>query len=394
MAAPTAPNLTVSPVSSSQIDCQWNAVAGATGYTLERRSREYFQLTIDTRQTATGTSGTETTFSIPASQAFAYDWWIDWGDGSAIQRATGTVGNSSAGITHDYATTGGAGEYQITIYPAGQLNSWFRAFGFSDSMGGSDAQANKNKVVSPDSPLTLAMFADANATVVGNGVCYNMFYNCKGIGFHLGENFGFHSSWDNVTTVGDSFCAMFRGCTALSSLPSNFNLPQGITTVGDSFCGHMFRGCTALSSLPNNFNLPQGITTVGTHSCNYMFDGCTALSSLPNNFNLPQGITTVGAYFCNYMFNGCDHDNFKVPTGFRFPVLSQTDIDKNGVFFEMFSVTTNKTYPPQPVSAQTIINGNPAPSSARNTFRTISQGHTQNDARWGAGTNDLPANWR
>ena len=231
-------------------------------------------------------------------------------------------------------------------------------------MDGANANANKYKVVSPDSPLTVSMFADANATVVGDGVCLYMFNACTGIGFHLGENFGFHSEWNRVTTVGEAFCiGMFSNCSTLSSLSSNFNLPQGITTVGDSFCYDMFLDCASLASLPSNFNIPQGITTVGD-------------------------------YFCYSMFYGCYHDNFQVPAGFRFPLLSSTEVNKTDVFCYMFYVIVNKTYPPQPVSAATIINGNPTPSSARNTFRTISQGHAETNNRWGAGTNSLPANWR
>ena len=86
---------------------------------------------------------------IPTSQVYSYDWNIDWGDGTAIQRATGTGVNTSAGITHTYAS---AGRYQIRITPAGTASSWFRAFGFYSNTSGANIQTNKNKGVSPDTP--------------------------------------------------------------------------------------------------------------------------------------------------------------------------------------------------------------------------------------------------
>ena len=145
----------------------------------ERPSSEYFKFTIDTRQTNTGTSGTDKTFSIPTSNAFSYNWEIDWGDGST-NTVTGTGATSSAGITKTYAV---ADQYQITIRPAGSLNSWFRAFGFWNNTNGANAQTNKNKVFSLSKPLTVAMFANVGATVVGGGVCSYMFYGCKGNNF-------------------------------------------------------------------------------------------------------------------------------------------------------------------------------------------------------------------
>jgi hypothetical protein len=105
---------------------------------------EFFKFTIDTRQTDTGLNGTDKTFIIPTGKSGTYNWWIDWGDGST-QTITGSGATNSAGISKSYTT---AGQYQITIRPAGSLPYWFRAFGFSpvSSTSAAHVAVNKNKV--------------------------------------------------------------------------------------------------------------------------------------------------------------------------------------------------------------------------------------------------------
>jgi len=195
-----------------------------------------------------------------------------------------------------------------------------------------------------------------------------------------------------IRTVGTNFCNyMFSGCSSLTLLPSSFNLPAGITTVGNTFCSGMFSGCSSLTSLSNNFNLPAGITTVGTSFCSGMFESCSSLGALLSSFNLPAGITTVGSGFCSGMFSGCSHDNFKVNAAFKFPRLSQSEINKSNVFYRTFYCNANKTYPRQTVSAASIINGNPVPSSTRGTFTSYNA--TQSANRW-SDYNSLNANWQ
>jgi hypothetical protein len=125
-----------------------------------------------------------------------------------------------------------------------------------------------------------------------------------------------------------------------------------------------------------------------------MFQGCSNLTSLPANFKLPQGITTVGVNFCAEMFNSCDNANFKVNNAFRFPLLSQSDIDKSGVFRQTFYCDANKTYSRQNISASTILNGNPAPSNNAATMRTFfTYDATQGANRW-SDYASLPAQWK
>ena len=163
--------------------------------------QERFRFTIDTRMTdtidtdPTHYSGTATVFSIPTNSCLGsnsndwcydypehpYDWLIDWGDGTPEQHAIGTSAIDSNGITHDYATTGGSGEYQITIKSNGPAyNGWMNAFGWNDSeYVGAGTMNNRLMLKSLDSSFTdlmrsknatwrfAMMFVDArNATTI------------------------------------------------------------------------------------------------------------------------------------------------------------------------------------------------------------------------------------
>jgi len=111
-------------------------------YSLDATDQEFFMFTIDTRMTDTldtdpsHYSGTATSFSVPTSGRVnnthhSYGWIIDWGDDSPLQTAAGTGSSPNAGISHDYASSNGAGEYTITILSNGvATNGWFNAFGF------------------------------------------------------------------------------------------------------------------------------------------------------------------------------------------------------------------------------------------------------------------------
>jgi glutathionyl-hydroquinone reductase len=130
---------------------------------------EEFKFTIDTRMTdtpfadgdtpatnPTHYSGTATSFSIPTGGgvgdvSHAYNWIIDWGDGSPLQPVSGTSSDSS-GINHDYNI---ANEYQITIKSNGIATmGWMNAFGFNLGSSGANIQTNKNMFKSIDSSIT------------------------------------------------------------------------------------------------------------------------------------------------------------------------------------------------------------------------------------------------
>ena len=340
----------------------WNALVAS-----EIRLKKYlvgggeqFRFTIDTRQTNVDTNGTDKTFSIPTSRAYSYDWVIGWDDGTS-QHVSGTGEANSEGIPHEYAV---AGEYQIIIMPAGDENEWLRAFGFNNNTNGANATANKQKMVSPDSPLTVAMCAAPGATTVGNSVFQSMFYGCDGIGFTMGTNFGFVPEWNNVTTVGNNFCfSMFGTCKGSSfNMATGFNLPQGITSVGSQFCMLMFTDCIGDAFTMNGvFNIPPGITGV---SSNGQFLDQTFARDSGNNLN----------------------NRFKVNGIFQFPQgLNSTNVSRNNNFRWLFAgrFTSSAQQQDQLRSAVDIVGILAEPNSDRNTFPSGMLGY-----------NDVATNWQ
>jgi hypothetical protein len=243
---------------------------------------EEFLMTINTRQTNTSATGTtQTTFSVPVGNAYAYNWLVEWGDGtSGVFSGVGSKTNGE--VNHTYAV---GGTYQIRITPAGSTDAWFRAFGRNtdwDGSGGS-AAANMNKIVSPDSVLTPLMFgtaAEVAAGVLGDGILYYTFRGANGIAFTMGANFGFSESWNAIHTAGYQFASsLFQGVTSpVFNMNAVFNLPQGLTGNQTYFIRLIFHGVNGAAFQVNDiFTLPPNTTdytlTVGV---DLIFDNLTA----------------------------------------------------------------------------------------------------------------------
>ncbi|MCL2136741.1 MAG: hypothetical protein FWH40_04365 [Coriobacteriia bacterium] len=291
------------------------------------------------------------TFFLPTSSCMngsmgvkEYDWAIDWGDGDT-ELASGTNTNRN-GIPHTYEY---AGYYTVTITPNGTTEAWLAAFGFTNSILGSDEPANKDLVIAAAGPLTpqmtrtsaqidrtaqapryewAYMFSGCTNLVQGPSVLgwdqiYNvgsafasfMFNECSSLEY-LPEGFNLPQ---RVTMADDGFArGMFYLCYSLKCLPEGFNFPQGITHDDGSFAYGMFYTCESLSELPAGFNLPQGITSVGSGFAAGLFSRCYSLESLPEGFNLPPGITSTGNEFASYMLNYCTNLD-SLPAGFNLP---------------------------------------------------------------------------
>jgi len=272
---------------------------------------EEFKFTIDTRQTDTGlnapvASNRHFGFYVETRRiagagitSVPYDWWINWGDGTSLQRVSGVPQNNVPSRDYIEKTYATPGRYQITIKPADELNSWL--WGFTTAP---DAHWTNNKIVSLDSPLTAAMFATLGSRFPRAMSGWAMFAGCRGVGFHLGTNFGFSPEWVNVNNVG----------------------------IG--FCGRMFQN--------------------------------SRITAIPDGFNLPQGIRQCGTFFCMHMFSNCDL--VRVPSAFRFPQLNLGQIEQEGVFAGVFQHADNRSFAREPIPASVIINGNPVPASRKHTF--------------------------
>jgi len=317
---------------------------------IEFLEKNEFKFTIDTRQTANDRNGTSTVFYLPLLHPITQSgsWLIDWGDGTEeeFSFSAETVGYDTSASPnnklHDYAGTGGADEYHITIRPKFNEGGWFTAFGFNNAVasGGAAAlQENRNKIVSLDSPLTPSMFftypqiESGNCSSVSKVLCY-AFYFCKGVDFTMGEDFGFSSGWDRVHNVGADFLhSMFFGCD------------------GNSF-------------------------------------------TMNDRFTIPQSIMTAGENFLWQMFYNCTHDNFQICPQFKFP--SAIPATASNSFYRTFDTNINKspTFARQiKTTPANIVNGCAAPNGQRSTFYAYSVQKTKD--RWGeTEINEVPANWR
>lgn len=135
--------------------------------------------------------------------------------------------------------------------------------------------------------------------IQGNGIgtfAVNKNFNLKGNVMSM--LFG-NAGKDNYSLNGKSyaFCKLFRNCTTLKSVSSNF-LPA--TTLADSCYASTFSGCTSLTTAPE---LPA--TTLAFDCYSYMFSGCTSLVNAPE---LPA--TTLTDFCYQEMFKGCTKLNY------------------------------------------------------------------------------------
>jgi uncharacterized repeat protein (TIGR02543 family) len=347
----------------------WNfATDTVSGNTIlyAKWSEQFFQFTVQT------TAANET-FFIPVggylndpSTVKPYTWNIDWGDGSVVQNASGSSASNSAGIDHAYAT---AGTYRITITPAGSEDAWLGAFGFGTTFG-TNSQANRNRLVSVDSPIRPLMTRTQAQLDAGTAPSYEWaytFYGCQNPAFTMGPDFTFSSEWAGITTAGDSFAYnMFSGCSgAVFTMNDVFNLPSNISTADFFFAYYMFYYCSGAAFTMNDiFNLPQNITTAGSGFAYHMFYNCSGAAFTMNDiFNLPQNITTVDDYFACGMFYYCSGAGFLVNGVFKFPPSGSSGTDAFKQTFSLGSSTHTQTR-----TAESIINGRAAPGSDMNTF--------------------------
>jgi uncharacterized repeat protein (TIGR02543 family) len=217
---------------------------------------------------------------------------------------------------------------------------------------------------------------------VDKSFAYYMFYQCSGDAFTMNSVFNLPQG---ITTAGDNFAAsMFFYCSGDAfTMNSVFNLPQGITVAEDYFAYSMFSGCSGDAFTMNSvFNLPKDITTAEDYFAYSMFSGCSGDAFTMNSvFNLPKGITAAANNFADSMFTGCSGDTFQVNTVFKFPALSSLGTNAFSYTFHLgYYMDTLQTR-----TAASIINGNAAPSSKRNTFGPASgvwSDYAEIDANW------------
>lgn len=203
-----------------------------------------FKITVDTTKTGSAAD----TFVLPVGAKGAGSFYVDWGDGSAVETFT-TTGNKS----HTYAAQG---SYQIKVI--GSLSQ----ISFANT-------GDKAKLISIDnwgnlkwSSFWTAFFGCSN--MVANYIdCPNLSANID-----LGN--------------------MFRECLKFNGTVSYFD------TSNTWRLERMFLGCVLFNKSVSNFN------TAKVKSFDSVFNGCTAFKQSLASFSL------VSATNISNMLNGCD----------------------------------------------------------------------------------------
>ena len=231
---------------------------------------ECFAFTINTRLDESGglTGTTPNVFSIPTSNPSPFNWTIDWGDGGATQTVSGTGASNSAGIPHIYSAPG---EYRITILPNGTAaNGWFKAFGFWTNTNGANANPNKYKFRSINTPFTTMMRRNSSLPDSWDSSFINIFYGAaNGLGIPTGL-------FDSLnTTNGTSFGYMFGSTFQYYAYNSTAGtIPAGLfdsidTTNGTNFGSMFYKTFSQYARNSTTGTIPTGLfdsidTTNGT----------------------------------------------------------------------------------------------------------------------------------
>lgn len=224
---------------------------------------------------------------------------VDWGDGSAPERFSGTSSATSAVTrTHDYPS---AGRYVISA----NATSGVLFIPSTTSSSGAAIYGNRSNGANSPGQTYSSKFTDV---IIGSGVGEigaNSFSECHNLrtvvipgGVTAIRASAFYG--DNSMTfcgvpsgTGTIEYSVFTSCYGLQHV----SLPQGLETVGYS----LFAGCNSLVSSV----LPSGIGNVG----NGLFSNCTALKSVV----LPDGVSVGGM---GNMLYGCSSiKRVSVPSG-------------------------------------------------------------------------------
>jgi len=331
----------------------------ATGIAACSGQSECFSFTVDTRFTNTGaTTGTATTFAIPTSGYFngvtshAYDWVIDWGDGtSEIQ--TGSSSTYSAGIAHTYSA---AGPYQISIRPNGAASAgWFDAFGFlSNGDSGASAASNRYMFYSINTPFTNLMRTNTA------GRFSNIFYGAvNGVGIPTGL-FANIDLGGSASTLGmfDSTFRDYAGNSTSASIPaglfSSINT-SGVTNMAAMFSLTFWNYASNSASATIPSGLFSSIDTSSATSTSAMFRG-TFLGYAYNSTvgTIPAGlfssINTSNSIDTSNMFGGQAYSSYAgtfayyapnstvgtIPAGLLSSINTSKATYTYGMFFHMF----------------------------------------------------------
>ena len=222
-------------------------------------------------------------------------FYVDWGDGSAVETIT-RADTTTTAYSHTYDTSD---TYTIRfggVATAYETNPFGGAIDFYKTSGG----ASQNKVAEISGSLG-ALFPQYGA--------------------NAGQYPSFASTFEGQTSLSSIPAGLFSGltggrymflrtfyeCTGISSLPAN--LFSNITTGAEDMFYATFQGCTGLNSIPANFF--ARITTGAIEMFRATFAGCTGLRALPSG--LFKGLTTAASDMFTNTFNNCKYIHDFIP---------------------------------------------------------------------------------
>jgi len=250
---------------------------------------------------------------------------VDWGDGSAVERVSGT---SNVKLNHTYATTG---VYVISLLP--DSGCTLTITGSSSSGSYLFAQTNGDRF----------KLSSVKSVHIGNNVAIGdyAFYYCYSLQSvtipssvtSIGNNaFQYCVSLQsvtipsNLTSIGNNafyYCYSLQSVTIPSSVTSidssafyycyslqSVTIPSNLTSIGNN----AFQDCYSLQSV----TIPSSVTSIGNNAFQY----CVSLQSvtIPSNLTsiigfvfgncfslqsvtIPSSVTSIGSYAFNFCFS-------------------------------------------------------------------------------------------
>jgi len=213
--------------------------------------------------------------------SYQYDFWINWGDGSAPEHITNDWPESfhiyPAAGTYEVSITGLC-EYiyfsidnnvsEVKQWGNVGIKTWSWTFEYSKKL-------RKIPPYMPDAESFQLTFRD----------CESLTHIPKGL-------------FDNCTQA-TSFLGTFRGCRSLAVIPEglfdncanaeNFNQTFALCNNLGNIPGGLFDNCTQAASFNQTFNNCKGLTSVPQN----LFSNCTAVTDFSQVFSYCTGITTL-----------------------------------------------------------------------------------------------------
>ena len=228
------------------------------------------------------------------------DFFIDWGDGTAVERIVSSTGDINASTRHTYADTSDKIVRMSGIVPCIDYKYYLYNFGGN-----------------PNSLKQILLFKNQHIRRVNFCFCreltyvaskafdipsaqhiQELFYNCSKLEAIPGDLFYYNKQFNSISSA-------FSGCTSISYVPSG--LFHGMSEVITA--NNLFYGCSGLIRVESGafsglFKLERS---------QFMFYACTNLTELENGFlgNVPNLRNAIDMFNACYLLESIQSDIFE-----------------------------------------------------------------------------------